>query len=99
MWYMIIGEDVKNSLEMRQASRPAHLARIKRLADEARLLVAGPNPHIDNDFDGIAGFSGSLIIAEFESLEDAQNWADKDPYMTAGVYQNVIVKPFKPVLP
>lgn len=99
MYYCIIGEDVADSLEKRLSVRPAHVERLKQLQNEGRLLVAGPNPAIDNEDPGPNGFTGSIIIAEFSSLEDAQHWADKDPYITAGVYQNVIVKPFKKVLP
>lgn len=99
MWYAIIGEDVKNSLPLRAKSREAHLARVKLLVIEGRLLVAGPCPAIDAEDPGPAGFSGSLIVAEFPSLEDAKAWADVDPYVEAGVYANVTVKPFKRVLP
>ncbi|MBL4815617.1 YciI family protein [Shewanella sp.] len=99
MWYMISSQDVENSLENRLAARPEHLARLQELADEGRLLVAGPHPAIDNENPGEAGFTGSLVIADFPSLEDAQAWADVDPYIAAGVYNKVIVKPFKRVLP
>jgi uncharacterized protein YciI len=99
MWYMIYSEDVANSLALRKQTRPAHLARIQTLVDAGRVLVAGPNPAIDSEDPGEAGFSGSLVIAEFASLEEAQKWADTDPYMLAGVYGNVIVKPYKKVLP
>lgn len=99
MWYAIIGEDVDNSLEQRLAARPAHLERLSALRDAGRLLVAGPNPAIDSEDPGSAGFSGSIIIAEFDSLEAAQRWADADPYKAAGVYRQVTVKPFKKVLP
>ena len=99
MWYMISSQDVENSLEKRLAARPEHLARLQALADEGRLLVAGPHPAIDNENPGEAGFTGSLVIADFPSLEDAQAWADVDPYIAAGVYDKVIVKPFKRVLP
>ena len=99
MWYAIISEDVENSLEKRKASRPAHLERLYQLRDEGRLLVAGPHPAIDSDDPGHAGFSGSLVIAEFDSLASAKYWADEDPYVAAGVYANVVVKPFKKVLP
>jgi hypothetical protein len=99
MLYVIIGEDVENSLQNRLAARPAHLERLHALRDAGRLLVAGPNPAIDANDPGAAGFSGSVIIAEFDSLEAAQSWADEDPYRAAGVYQRVIVKPFKKVLP
>lgn len=99
MLYVIIGEDVENSLAQRLAARPAHLERLHALRDAGRLFVAGPNPAIDSNDPGEAGFSGSVIIAEFDSLEAAQAWADADPYRAAGVYQRVIVKPFKKVLP
>ncbi|QYJ73936.1 YciI family protein [Shewanella sp. FJAT-52076] len=99
MWYMISSQDVTNSLEKRLAARPAHLARLQELADEGRLMIAGPHPAIDSDNPGEAGFTGSLVVAEFESLELAQAWADADPYIAAGVYEKVIVKPFKRVLP
>ncbi|MCL7930213.1 YciI family protein [Halomonas llamarensis] len=99
MLYAIISEDVANSLERRLAARPDHLARLEALRDEGRLLLAGPHPAIDADNPGDAGFSGSLVIADFESLDAAQAWADADPYMIAGVYANVTVKPFKKVLP
>lgn len=99
MWYMISSQDVENSLEKRLAARPEHLARLQHLADEGRLLIAGPHPAIDNENPGEAGFTGSLVVADFPSLEDAQAWADVDPYIAAGVYQSVIVKPFKRVLP
>ena len=99
MYYCIIGEDVANSLEKRLSVRPAHLERLKQLQDEGRLLVAGPNPAIDNEDPGPNGFTGSVIIAEFTTLQDAQDWADSDPYIEAGVYKNVSVKPFKKVLP
>ncbi|MCG9696413.1 YciI family protein [Shewanella sp. Isolate11] len=99
MWYMIASQDVENSLEKRLAARPAHLARLQLLADEGRLLVAGPHPAIDSENPGEAGFTGSLVVADFASLEDAQAWADKDPYIDAGVYEKVLVKPFKHVLP
>ncbi|WP_144206808.1 YciI family protein [Shewanella donghaensis] len=98
MWYMISSQDVENSLEKRLSVRPAHLARLEALAAEARLLVAGPHPAIDNENPGEAGFSGSLVVAEFESLVAAQAWADEDPYIAAGVYASVVVKPFKRVL-
>lgn len=99
MLYAIICEDISNSLEKRKAARPAHLARLQHLKDNGRLLVAGPHPAIDNDNPGDAGFTGSLIIAEFNSLADAQAWAAADPYIDAGVYAKVHVKPFKKVLP
>ncbi|WP_318487003.1 YciI family protein [Photobacterium leiognathi] len=99
MWYVIFSQDVENSLERRMSVREKHLARLKDLQEQGRLLVAGPMPAIDNDNPGEAGFTGSTVIAEFDSLEQAQQWADADPYIDAGVYANVIVKPFKKVLP
>ncbi len=99
MLYAIISEDKPNSLEKRKLTRPAHLARLQQLNDEGRLLVAGPHPAIDNENPGDAGFTGSLVIAEFASLADAQHWADEDPYCAAGIYARVVVKPFKKVLP
>ncbi len=99
MLYLIIAEDVANSLEKRLAARPAHIARLNELKDAGRLILAGPTPNIDNIEPGPAGFSGSIIIAEFDSLACAQSWANADPYVEAGVYQQVTVKPFKKVLP
>ena len=99
MWYAIISEDVEDSLPLRAKAREAHLERMKILANEGRLLLAGPHPAIDAEDPGVAGFSGSLVVADFPSLEDAEKWADVDPYVAAGVYANVIVKPFKRVLP
>ncbi|PJE55287.1 YciI family protein [Marinomonas sp. BSi20584] len=99
MLYSIIGEDVANSLGARQQARPAHLARLETLQNEGRLVLAGPNPAIDSNNPGDAGFSGSVVIAEFASLEAAKAWADADPYVDAGVYENVTVKPFKQVFP
>ncbi len=99
MYYSIYAQDVENSLQDRLAARPDHVERLKQLVNQGRLLVAGPNPAIDSEEPGPAGFSGSLIIAEFDSLEDAQSWADADPYIAAGVYGSVEVKPFKNVLP
>ncbi len=99
MLYAIICEDVDNSLPLRQRARPAHLARIQQLVDEGRLLVAGPHPALDTGDPGEAGFTGSLIIAEFDSLEAATAWADSDPYVDAGVFRRVVVKPYKRVLP
>ena len=99
MYYAIIAEDIENSLELRLQARPAHLARLEQLKQEGRLLVAGPHPAIDSEDPGPAGFSGSLVIAQFDSLEAAQQWADEDPYSRAGVYQKVVVKPYKKVLP
>lgn len=99
MFYCIFGEDTPNSLDKRLAVRPAHLARLKALQEDGRLLLAGPFPAIDSQNPGPAGFSGSLIVAEFSSLTDAKAWADDDPYVAAGVYAKVSVKPFKKVLP
>ena len=99
MWYVIFSEDVSDSLPRRLAARPAHLARLEQLKNEGRLLVAGPLPAIDAVDPGPAGFTGSCVIAEFASLEDAEAWAAADPYMEAGVYAKVTVKPFKKVLP
>ncbi|WP_318502268.1 YciI family protein [Photobacterium leiognathi] len=99
MWYVIFSQDVENSLERRMSVREKHLARLKDLQEQGRLLVAGPMPAIDSDNPGEAGFTGSTVIAEFDSLEQAQQWADADPYIDADVYANVIVKPFKKVLP
>lgn len=99
MLYAIIAEDIANSLEKRLAARPAHLARLQTLQAEGRLVLAGPHPAIDSEDPGPAGFSGSLIVAEFESQHDAQTWAEADPYMTAGIYSQVTIKPFKQVLP
>ncbi len=99
MYYAIIATDCENSLEKRKGARPAHIARLEQLKEAGRLLVAGPFPAIDSNDPGPAGFTGSLVIAEFESLEAAQAWADADPYLEAGVYTEVLVKPYKPVLP
>lgn len=99
MLYAIISDDVKDSLERRLAARPDHLARLETLRDEGRVVLAGPHPAIDSDNPGDAGFTGSLVVAEFDSLDDAQAWADADPYMIAGVYSRVSVKPFKKVFP
>ncbi|UOG90499.1 MAG: YciI family protein [Candidatus Thiothrix sulfatifontis] len=99
MLYVIIGDDIEHSLAQRLAARPAHLERLHALRDAGHLLLAGPNPAIDSNDPGEAGFSGSVIIAEFDSLDAAQRWADADPYVAAGVYQRVTVKPFKKVLP
>ncbi|MEM6513850.1 MAG: YciI family protein [Pseudomonadota bacterium] len=99
MWYAIISEDVADSLEKRRAARPAHLERINKLVDEGRVLIAGPHPAIDADDPGEAGFTGSLVVVDFPSLEEAQTWAAADPYADAGVYASVSVKPFKLVLP
>lgn len=99
MLYAIIATDVANSLESRLAARPAHLARLEQLKTEGRLILAGPHPAIDSNDPGPAGFSGSLIVAEFESLRAAEQWANADPYRASGVYAQVVVKPFKRVLP
>lgn len=99
MWYAILSKDYENSNEQRAAGRPAHIDRLKQLAAEGRLLVAGPHPTIDSEEPGDAGFSGSLVIASFDSLDDAQAWAAKDPYIESGAYEEVTVKPFKKVLP
>jgi len=99
MWYLIEGYDGNDVLPQRLAVRPAHLSRLTTLRDEGRLLLAGPCPAIDAEDPGPAGFSGSVIIAEFPSLEDARSWADADPYVDAGVYARVEVRPFKRVLP
>jgi hypothetical protein len=99
LFYAIEGIDVPDSLEKRMAARPAHLLRLNELKDEGRLVLAGPYPAIDSPDPGPAGFSGSLIVAAFESLEAARTWAAADPYVAAGVYANVSVKPFKKVLP
>lgn len=99
MWYLIIGTDVANSLENRMAARPAHLARLQAMADAGRLKIAGPMPAIDSENPGAAGFTGSVIIASFENLQQAQTWALDDPYLEAGVYAKVEVRPFKLVLP
>ncbi len=99
MWYAIISEDVDNSLPLRAKARDAHLARLRTLAAEGRLLLAGPHPAVDAEVPGEAGFTGSLVVAEFPSLDDAKQWADQDPYVAAGVYREVSVKPFKRVLP
>ena len=99
MLYAIISEDEPGTLEQRLATRPEHLERLHALQQEGRLVLAGPHPAIDSNDPGEAGFSGSLVVAEFPSLDDAQTWADADPYITAGVYAQVTVKPFKKVLP
>lgn len=99
MLYAIISTDVSNSLENRLQARPAHLARLQALQDAGRLVLAGPHPGIDAENPGNAGFTGSLVVAEFENLETAQNWASLDPYIDAGVYASVTVKPFKKVFP
>ena len=99
MWYAILSEDVEDSLPLRRGGRDARLARLRALVNDGRLLIAGPHPAIDADDPGPAGFTGSLVVVDFPSLEDAQAWADADPYLAAGVYASVTVKPFKPVLP
>lgn len=99
MFYAIISEDVENSLEKRLATRPAHLERVQQLKNEGRLLLAGPHPAIDSEDPGAAGFSGSLVVAQFDSQQEATAWADADPYVKAGVYAKVTIKPFKKVLP
>ncbi len=99
MLYAVISEDCEGSLADRLKARPAHLARLEQLQEAGRLVLAGPHPAIDSPDPGPAGFSGSLVVAEFASLEDAQAWADADPYVAAGVYAQVTVKPFKKVLP
>lgn len=99
MLYMIYSEDVENSLPLRAKARPAHIERLQTLKNEGRLVMAGPLPAIDAKEPGDAGFTGSLVIAEFESLEAAQSWADTDPYLDAGVYRDITVKPYKKVLP
>jgi uncharacterized protein YciI len=97
MYYAIIAEDVPDSLDKRLAARPAHLQRLEALRDDGRLLIAGPHPAIDSEDPGEEGFSGSLIVAEFPSLTDAEQWAADDPYQHAGVYSHVTIKPFKRV--
>jgi uncharacterized protein len=99
MLYSIISNDVKNSLPLRVKARPAHISRLKDLQNQGRLILAGPSPAIDTNEPGDAGFTGSVVIAEFDSLEQAQSWAKEDPYMIGGVYENVMVKPFKKVFP
>jgi uncharacterized protein YciI len=99
MLYGIVGEDHPGTLQLRLSARPAHLARLHELLDDGRIILAGPFPAIDSPDPGPAGFTGSLIVAEFDSLEDAQAWADADPYVSAGVYARVTVRPFKKVLP
>lgn len=99
MLYSIFAYDVANSLPLRLQVREAHISRLKELESQGRLLLAGPNPAIDSNEPGEAGFTGSLIVAEFDSLDAAKNWASEDPYVAAGVYANVEVKPFKKVLP
>jgi len=99
MLYAIISQDIENSLPLRKKARPDHLARLETLQNEGRLIIAGPHPSIDSNDPGDAGFSGSLVVAEFADLAAAQSWADADPYVAAGIYQHVSVKPFKQVYP
>ena len=99
MLYSIVGIDVENSLEARMAARPAHVERLVDLKNQGRLVLAGPNPAIDSSDPGDAGFSGSIIIAEFASLSDAEKWAEQDPYIKSNVYESVCVKPFNKALP
>ena len=99
MLYAIISQDVENSLSKRKAVRPNHVARLNELKDQGRLILAGPHPSIDVSDPGEAGFSGSLIVAKFADLKEARDWADADPYVAAGVYSSIVVKPFNKVLP
>lgn len=99
MLYAIMASDAPGTLDARLAARPDHLARLNELQDAGRLVLAGPHPAIDSNDPGSAGFTGSLVVAEFDSLEQAREWADQDPYIAAGVYDQVLVKPFKRVLP
>ena len=99
MLYAIIAQDIENSLLKRMQARPDHVARLNELKDEGRLILAGPHPSIDVSEPGEAGFSGSLIVAEFDDLQKAREWADADPYVAAGVYSSVVIKPFNKVLP
>ncbi len=99
MWYAVMSEDYPGSLEKRLAARPEHVARLKGLCDEGRLLIAGPHPAVDSPDPGPAGFTGSLVVVDFTSLSEAKAWADDDPYIAAGVYSKVTVKPFNRVLP
>lgn len=99
MLYAIIAQDIENSLDKRLKARPDHLARLQALQNEGRLILAGPHPAIDAEDPGTEGFTGSLVVAEFDSLKDAKAWADADPYISAGVYKKVTVKPFKKVFP
>ena len=98
MWYSFVCHDIEDSLEIRAKARPAHIKRLETLRDQGRLLIAGPNPAIDSNDPGAAGFTGSIVIAEFASLKEAQDWANDDPYFTAGVYKDIDVRPFKLVL-
>jgi uncharacterized protein YciI len=99
MWYAIISEDHEGTLDKRLAARPDHVARLIALRDEGRLLIAGPHPAVDSPDPGPAGFTGSLVVVDFSSLDDAKAWANEDPYIAAGVYSKVTVKPFNLVLP
>jgi uncharacterized protein YciI len=99
MWYAIITEDHENTLDKRMAARPEHVARLNALCDEGRLLIAGPHPAIDSPEPGAAGFTGSLVVVDFDSLEEAEAWAQADPYVKHGVVRTATVKPFKKVLP
>ncbi|MDG2107333.1 MAG: YciI family protein [Woeseiaceae bacterium] len=99
MWYAIISEDHKGSLNKRIAARPEHIARLKEMVEQGRILIAGPHPAIDSSEPGPAGFTGSLVIVDFDSLEEAKIWANADPYISAGVCKNMTVKPFNLVLP
>jgi len=99
VWYAIMSTDYEGSLSKRLAARPAHLARLVALREEGRLLIAGPHPAVDSQDPGPAGFTGSLVVADFPTLEDAKSWADQDPFVAGGVYQEVFVKPFNLVLP
>lgn len=99
MWYTVISEDNDNSLQARVGARQAHLGRLTELRDQGRLLIAGPHPAIDAEEPGSAGYTGSLVVADFPSCEAAEKWAAEDPYIDAGVYRNVAIKPFKLVLP
>ena len=99
MLYAIISQDVEKSLEKRIGARPEHIDRLNKLKDEGRLILVGPHPAVDNNEPGEAGFTGSFVVAEFEDLKDAREWADDDPYVAAGVYSSVVVKTFKKVLP
>ena len=99
MLYAIIAQDVENSLQNRLSARPRHIERLTALQEQGRLILAGPHPAVDSEDPGEVGFSGSLVVAEFESLQEAKAWADADPYVEAGVYANVTVKPFKKVFP
>jgi uncharacterized protein YciI len=99
MWYAVISEDHEGTLDKRIAARPDHVARLTAMLDDGRLLIAGPHPAVDSADPGPAGFTGSLVVVEFDSLDDAKAWADEDPYIAAGVYRKVTVKPFNLVLP